>query len=74
MKRLSIGIVGAWSLILMAFSLAYYFKPSATLPAQFVYLFIGILGILVQNELQSQIQRTSQLENRIRDLENSTNN
>ncbi|MEE8431088.1 MAG: hypothetical protein V3S16_07565 [Candidatus Desulfatibia sp.] len=73
MKRLSIGLVGYWSLVLIALSLIYFFKPSATLPAQFVYMIVGLLGIFIHMDLKSQKHRILQLEKRIDDLENSTN-
>ncbi len=73
MKRLSIGLVGFWSLSLIALSLFYFFKPSATLSAQMIYVTVGLLGIFVQIELKSQKHRILQLEKRIHDLENSTN-
>ncbi len=73
MKRLSIGLVGNWSLFLIALSLFYFFKPSATLSAQTIYVTVGLLGAFVHMELKSQKHRILQLEKRILDLENSTN-
>jgi hypothetical protein len=73
MKRLSIGLVSGWSFGLCALSVGYFFKPSATLSAQFVYLAVGLLGFFVHIDLKSQKHRILQLEKRIHDLENSTN-
>ena len=74
MKRLlSINGVAFWSYSLMALSAFYFFKPSVTLSAQFVYLAVGLLGIFVHMELKSQKHRIFQLEKRIHDLKDSTN-
>ena len=68
MKRFSLTAVGTWSLIALALSLAYgiggFFsgKLSVPLPAQLVYLFIGLLGALVDNALKAQQRRISELE------------
>ena len=73
MKLSSISSVFAFSAISIAFSIfysiLYFFKTSATLPAQVDYLIIGLLGLFVHNEFKSQMRRITKLENRIRDLE-----
>ena len=78
MKRLSFNPVLGWSLALIAFSMGYsmlyFFKPSATLPAQLVYLTMGLLGAFVHGDLQSLRRRVSQLENQIHSPDNRTNN
>ena len=73
MKRLSIGLVGNWSLFLIVLSLFYFFKPSTTLSAQTIYVTVGLLGAFIYMDLKSQKHRILQLEKRIDDLENSTN-
>ncbi len=74
MKRLlSISAVSFWSVSCLALSVFYIFIPSATLSAQLVYLAVGLLGIFVRIELKSQKHGILQLEERIDDLENSTN-
>ena len=74
MKLLSISSVVAFSAISIAFSLfysfLYFFKSSDPyVPAQAIYLILGLLGLFVHNEIKSQMRRITKLENRIRDLE-----
>ena len=69
MGRFPITWVVCWSVVSLGLSLVYgvcgivFNKPSVPLSAQLVYLWIGMLGVLVANVLKAQQRRISQLEN-----------